>query len=93
MWGGVFAHFPNYHFHSVTHECFAVVKGSGTVLLGKGPLDKGERGIEVDLRPGDVVVLPAGVAHYILDSDTDYSYVGLYPKVRRFRWTFICLCY
>ncbi|PQE17398.1 cupin domain protein [Rutstroemia sp. NJR-2017a BVV2] len=74
MWGGVFAHFPNYHFHSVTHECFAVVKGSGTVLLGKGPLDKGERGIEVDLRPGDVVVLPAGVAHYILDSDTDYSY-------------------
>jgi mannose-6-phosphate isomerase-like protein (cupin superfamily) len=60
--GGVFKHYPAHHFHSVTHELYAVFKGHSRLLLGRGPLDA-EGGIEVDLRVGDCIVLPSGVAH------------------------------
>ncbi|KAK8194363.1 hypothetical protein M8818_007553 [Zalaria obscura] len=38
--GGVFKHYPTPHFHSNTHECYAVVAGESTFLLGKGPIDE-----------------------------------------------------
>ncbi|KAI9714588.1 MAG: hypothetical protein M1812_006393 [Candelaria pacifica] len=78
--GGVFKTFTAHHFHSVTHECYAVFKGSSKLLLGRGPLDDPEGGIEVDVRIGDVIVLPAGVAHCSLSSEGEYEYLGLYPK-------------
>lgn len=37
--GGVFGHYPAHHYHSVTHECYAVFSGRSRFLLGKGPLD------------------------------------------------------
>jgi uncharacterized protein YjlB len=86
--GGVFKHYPAHHFHSVTHECYAVFKGKSRLLLGKGPLDlgkgcndEGSVDTEVVLGVGDVIVLPAGVAHCCLESEDGYEYVGLYPKV------------
>ncbi|KAH8779008.1 hypothetical protein BGZ57DRAFT_761020 [Hyaloscypha finlandica] len=79
MKGGVFKHYPAHHFHSVTHELYAVFKGHSRLLLGRGPLDA-EGGVEVDLRVGDCIVLPAGVAHCCLESSHGYEYVGLYPK-------------
>lgn len=80
--GGVFKHYPIHHFHSVTHECYAILKGSSRLLLGRGPLDPAnDEDLEVDLNVGDVIVLPAGVAHCWLKSSGDYEYVGLYPKV------------
>jgi uncharacterized protein YjlB len=80
--GGVFKHYGAHHFHSVTHECYAVFKGSSRLLLGRGPLDPvDEHDLIVDLKPGDAIVLPAGVAHCSLSSSEDYEYVGLYPKV------------
>ncbi|CZR52618.1 uncharacterized protein PAC_02495 [Phialocephala subalpina] len=79
--GGVFKHYPAHHFHSVTHECYAVFKGHSRLLLGRGPLDPGtENDLLVDLKEGDAIVLPAGVAHCSLESSDDYEYVGLYPK-------------
>ena len=60
--GGVFKHYPAHHFHSVTHELYAVFKGHSRLLLGRGPLDD-EGGREVELRAEDCIVLPAGVAH------------------------------
>jgi uncharacterized protein YjlB len=60
--GGVFKHYPAHHFHSVTHELYAVFKGHSRLLLGRGPLDQ-DSGIEVELKTGDCIVLPAGVAH------------------------------
>jgi uncharacterized protein YjlB len=81
--GGVFKHYPAHHFHSVTHECYAVFKGRSRLLLGRGPLDEeSEHDLLVDLNVGDAIVLPAGVAHCSLESSDDYEYVGLYPKVR-----------
>ena len=82
--GGVFKHYGAHHFHSVTHECYAVFKGHSTLLLGRGPLDPAdEDDLVVDLKEGDAIVLPAGVAHCSLESSQDYEYVGLYPKVRK----------
>ncbi|EPE30557.1 RmlC-like cupin [Glarea lozoyensis ATCC 20868] len=79
--GGVFKHYPAHHFHSVTHECYAVFKGRSRLLLGRGPLDEeSENDLLVDLNVGDAIVLPAGVAHCSLESSDDYEYVGLYPK-------------
>ena len=59
--GGIFKTYTAHHFHSVTHECYAVFKGSSRLLLGRGPLDKAEGGVEVDLSVGDIIVLPVGV--------------------------------
>jgi uncharacterized protein YjlB len=79
---GVFKHYPVHHFHSVTHECYAVFKGRSRLLLGRGPLDaEDEEDLRVDLNVGDAIVLPAGVAHCSIESSDDYEYVGLYPKV------------
>ena len=81
--GGIFKHYGAHHFHSVTHECYAVFKGRSTLLLGRGPLDPAdEDDLVVNLKEGDAIVLPAGVAHCCLESSPDYEYVGLYPKVR-----------
>ncbi|KAF2093368.1 hypothetical protein NA57DRAFT_61494 [Rhizodiscina lignyota] len=77
--GGTWGPYKNSHFHSVTHECYAIYQGSSRLQLGKGPLD-GKGGVEVDVAKGDVIVLPAGTAHCSLSSDGGYEYMGLYPK-------------
>lgn len=52
------------------------------MLLGRGPLDPAfTHDVIVNVRDGDAIVLPAGVAHCSLESSPDYEYVGLYPKV------------
>ncbi|KAF2789671.1 hypothetical protein K505DRAFT_352413 [Melanomma pulvis-pyrius CBS 109.77] len=67
--GGVFKTYRAHHFHSATHECYAVFKGSSRLLLGRGPLDSpAEGGME------------AGVSHCSVSSEGDYEYVGLYPE-------------
>jgi uncharacterized protein YjlB len=78
--GGTFKHYPAHHFHSVTHECYAAFKDSSRMLLGKGPLDGRAGGVEVGMNAGDIIVLPAGVSHCNLESEGDYTYVGLYPE-------------
>jgi uncharacterized protein YjlB len=39
----------------------------------------GAAGIAVTVRPGDVVVIPAGVGHQSLGADADLLVVGAYP--------------
>jgi uncharacterized protein YjlB len=41
------------HYHSTIHEAMAVARGRATVRFG------GESGQVIDIRPGDVVILPA----------------------------------
>ncbi|GAO43083.1 cupin domain-containing protein [Flavihumibacter petaseus] len=66
------------HYHSNTHEVMAVIKGSTVIWLG------GEEGVTVDLIKGDVLVIPAGVAHLNLGKEKDVICVGGYPGGKDF---------
>src|SRR4051794_7560263 len=49
--------FPFHHFHSNAHEVLGVAAGEISVCFG------GPSGQIVRIRAGDVIVIPAGVAH------------------------------
>ena len=69
--GGIFKY---HHFHSNTHEVLACISGEAKVQLG-GP--------DAEVYPfktGDVVLLPAGVAHKLIESTDDFQIVGAYPE-------------
>lgn len=68
---GIFAH---HHYHSTAHEVLGIAAGSATVRLG------GAGGQSVRLRAGDVVVIPAGVAHKREAASSDLVVVGAYPR-------------
>ena len=68
--------YPFHHFHSNTHEVLGAFAGKALLQLG------GEHGPEVDLRAGDVVVIPAGVAHRKLRESGGFQVVGAYPEGR-----------
>lgn len=58
------------HYHSTAHEAMAVLSGTATIRFGSGDIlsegvevDKEDGGIEIQADPGDIFVLPAGLAH------------------------------
>ncbi|MES2808757.1 MAG: cupin domain-containing protein [Bacteroidota bacterium] len=65
--------FDCHHYHSNVHEALGVYGGETTVILG------GEGGIEVRLEKGDVLIIPAGVAHKNAGAEHDIKCVGAYP--------------
>lgn len=67
--------FPFHHYHSTAHEVLGVFAGGATLRLG------GDAGETVDVAPGDVVVIPAGVAHQCLD-DRGLAVVAAYDRGR-----------
>jgi uncharacterized protein YjlB len=62
-----------HHYHSNAHEALAIVEGEVRVQLG------GDGGVQVALRAGDVVVLPAGTGHRNLGAEGRLLVVGAYP--------------
>lgn len=62
-----------HHFHSTAHEVLGVARGEVSVLFG------GRGGKVLTVRPGDVVVVPAGVAHCNQGQSSDLLIVGAYP--------------
>ena len=67
-----------HHYHSNTHEVLGVVQGTAEVFFG------GPHGQIVSLYRGDVVVIPAGVAHKRMDASPNFVVVGAYPEGRDF---------
>jgi uncharacterized protein YjlB len=79
-WGDVWQNgiYPFAHYHSATHEVLGVARGQAKVRLG------GDRGEDVDLTAGDIVVLPAGTGHQCLWASPDLLVVGAYPPNGRY---------
>jgi uncharacterized protein YjlB len=69
--------YPYHHYHSTAHEVLGVYGGSATVQFG------GSAGPAQTISAGDVVVIPAGVAHKCLESTSDFRIVGAYPVGQR----------
>jgi len=66
------------HFHSTTHEVLVAFNGKAKLCFG-GEENPGKR--EVVMGKGDVVVVPAGVGHRLLeDLDGGFQMVGSYPR-------------
>ena len=66
------------HYHSNTHEAMAVIKGATTLLLG------GRGGKKLVISRGDVIIIPAGVAHCTLRKENDVVCIGGYPQGKDF---------
>jgi uncharacterized protein YjlB len=62
-----------HHYHSTAHEVLGVYSGTADVQFG------GERGTSYQVQAGDVVVIPAGVAHNCQKASSDFQVVGAYP--------------
>ncbi|MDF2436414.1 MAG: cupin protein [Bacteroidota bacterium] len=63
-----------HHYHSTAHEVLCAYKGETKLLLG------GNNGVIVDFSAGDVLIIPAGVAHKNIQPDNPLKCVGAYPK-------------
>jgi uncharacterized protein YjlB len=65
--------FSVHHYHSTAHEVLGIYQGRVNARLG------GERGTTITLVAGDVIVIPAGVAHKNDGASADFRVVGAYP--------------
>jgi uncharacterized protein YjlB len=74
-WGGMWRNgiYPYVHYHSMIHEVMGVARGRATVRFG------GVKGRDIDIVPGDVVILPAGTGHQKLKQTDDLVVIGAYP--------------
>ena len=79
-----FTMYSTTHFHSTTHEVLCVSRGKARLCFG-GEDNPGK--VETQVENGDVLVVPAGVGHRLLDDLTGgggggsgFEMVGSYPS-------------
>ncbi|MBZ0138266.1 MAG: cupin domain-containing protein [Pseudorhodoplanes sp.] len=79
-WGNLWRNgiYEYVHYHSMIHEALGIARGRAKVRFG------GANGEELDIGPGDVVILPAGTGHQCLWASPDLVVIGAYPKTGRF---------
>ena len=69
---------PFHHFHSTAHEVLVALNGSARVQFG------GPNGITLNFEKGDVVIIPAGVAHCKIDGTNGFTCLGAYPEGQKY---------
>lgn len=72
--GGIYDH---HHYHSTAHEILVTLKGSCRLQVG------GPNGATVSIDRGDVVIVPAGVAHRSIDTN-GFQCLGAYPEGQQY---------
>jgi uncharacterized protein YjlB len=74
-WGNTWVNgiYSYHHYHSNTHEVIGIISGQCSVILG------GEHGTVYELTKGDVLIIPAGIAHKSIYTSDDFICVGGYP--------------
>ena len=74
-WGGAWINgiYPFQHYHARSHEVLGCAGAAVEVQFG------GPDGPHVAFEPGDVAIIPAGVAHCRISQDTNIIVVGAYP--------------
>jgi uncharacterized protein YjlB len=63
-----------HHYHSITHEALGVYEGNTIVQFG------GSNGIQQLIEKGDIIIVPAGVAHKNIGPERDFKCVGAYSN-------------
>jgi uncharacterized protein YjlB len=58
--------YPFWHYHSTAHEVLGIHSGSAIFHLG------GEKGRQIRLCAGDIIVIPAGVGHFKYEPSRKY---------------------
>ena len=74
-----FTMYSTTHFHSTAHEVLCISRGKARLCFG-GEENPGK--VEMQVEKGDVLILPAGVGHRLLEDLTDsggFEMVGSYP--------------
>ncbi|MFZ0607898.1 MAG: cupin domain-containing protein [Xanthobacteraceae bacterium] len=79
-WGNMWRNgiYPYVHYHSMIHEAMGVVRGRATVRFG------GNNGEDIEITPGDVVILPAGTGHQRLAQTPELVVIGAYPPTGKY---------
>ena len=74
-WGGMWRNgvYDYLHYHATVHEVLGVTRGHARVRFG------GDRGKVLDIKAGDVAILPAGTGHQCISASRDFCVVGAYP--------------
>ncbi|MGX4806920.1 hypothetical protein [Bradyrhizobium guangdongense] len=74
-WGGTWRNgiFDYLHYHATVHEVLGVARGHARVRFG------GDRGQELEIKAGDVAILPAGTGHQCIKASEDFCVIGAYP--------------
>lgn len=62
-----------HHYHSTAHEVLGVYSGGAEIQFG------GDTGIACEVKTGDLVIIPAGVAHKKIKCGPEFGVVGAYP--------------
>ena len=74
-WGGTWRNgvYDYLHYHATVHEVLGVARGSARVRFG------GDHGQELEIKAGDIAILPAGTGHQCISASDDFCIIGAYP--------------